>query len=194
VESLLGSSQPPEVLEGEPERPEHPGYPPEPEPPVKPTLTKVSERVEFDHRWGKISEEDYAALCAEIEAENTRRVREWEDATNAWHKALDAYAQARRDINAAHEAAVEAWQASLDQHAEAVEAREAARLEWELGYEEHFADWTADVGVLVGDMDKTFPRSINGFPIFHAFLPLHKDDWKRIEAAIVREQDRAIDV
>lgn len=197
VESLLGSSEPPEVLEGEPEKPEHPGYPePVGDPPEKPTLTRMPESMRLDLEFGEIAEddEDVLAVKAEIKAENERRIRAWHDDSMAWHKALDEESRVRREIDKAHDAALEAWQASLDQHADAVAAREAARDEWTARYEGHFSEWGADVGVLAGDMSKTFPRSINGYPIFHAFQIIHKDDWKRIESAIIREQSREISV
>ena len=197
VESLLGSSEPPEVLDGEPERPEHPGYPePVGDPPDRPTLVGLPESIRLDLKFGDLEEDDDEVIEAKVavEAENTRRIRAWEDASRAWHDALDEENRVRREINAAHDAAVEAWQASLDQHTEAVAAREAARQDWFDRYAEHFAEWGADVGVLVGDMRKTFPRSINGYPIFHAFWVIHRDDWERIEAAVVREQEREISI
>jgi hypothetical protein len=197
VESLLGSSEPPEVLEGEPGKPEHPGYPePVGDPPEKPTLIRMPESMRLDLEFGEIAEddEDVLAVKAEVETENERRIREWDDASHAWHKALDEERRVRREINEAHDAALEAWQASLDQHADAVAAREAARDEWIARYEDHFSEWGADVGVLSGDMSKTYPRSINGYPIFHAFQIIHRDDWKRIESAIIREQSREISV
>ena len=197
VESLLGSSRPPETLEGEPERPEHPGYPePVPDPPDRPTLVGLPESIRLDLEFGDLedSDDEVIAVKAEVKAENTRRIREWEDASRAWHDALDEETRIRREINAAHDAAIESWKASLDQHAEAVAAREAARQDWHDRYEDHFGEWGADVGVLVGDMSKTFPRSINGFPIFHAFRIIHRDDWKRIEAAIIREQERSANI
>jgi hypothetical protein len=192
IESLLGSHAPPESLPGEPEKPEHPGYPdPVGGPPVKPTLMQIPDDVRLDLAFGDLDESDVAEIKAEIEAENERRIREWEDASHAWHDALDEERRVRREINAAHDAAVEAWQVSLDQHTEAVEAREAARQDWFDRYSEHFAEWGADVGVIAGDMRKTFPRSINGYPIFHAIRVVHRDDWTRIEAAIIREQERS---
>ena len=192
IESLLGSSEPPETLEGEPEKPEHPGYPePVGDPPEKPTLARMPEPMRLDLEFGDLDESDVAEIKAEIKAENERRIRAWHDDSMAWHKALDEERRVRREIDEAHDAALEAWQASLDQHADAVAAREAARDEWIARYEEHFSEWGADVGVLAGDMSKTFPRSINGYPIFHAFQIIHRDDWKRIEAAIIREQKRS---
>jgi len=195
VESLLGSTEPPETLEGEPPKPKHPGYPEGAgDPPTKPTLIKLPESVRLDLDFGDLDESDVAEVRAEIKAKNERRIREWEDASHAWHDALDADSRARREIDAAHNAAIEAWEASLDQHAEAVAAREAARQDWIDRYDELFAEWGADVGVLAGDMRKTFARSINGYPIFHAFKIVHRDDWKRIEAAIIREQERSISI
>ena len=194
MESVLGSATPPDSLPDEPDKPDHPGYPdPVGDPPEKPKRVKMPEQILSDISWGEIAEDDPVVHEARIEvkAENARRIREWEDASHAWHKALDEERRVQREIDAAYEAAVEAWQASLDQRAEKVAEREAAQQDWHDRYAEHFGEWFADVGVLSGDMSKTFPRSINGYPIFHGFQIIHKDDWKRIEAAIIREQERS---
>jgi hypothetical protein len=109
----------------------------------------------------------------------------------AWHDALIEERRVRREIDEAHNAAVEAWEASLAQHEEAVKAREEARAEWEARFNDVFSDWTSDYGTVVGNMEDTFPRAYNGYPIFHRIRLTHKEDWKRIEAAIVREQERS---
>jgi len=197
IESVLGSASAPDSLPDEPDKPDHPGYPdPVGDPPEKPKLVKLPEQILSDLSWGEIAEDDPVIHEAriEVEAENARRIREWEDASHSWHDALDKEHRVRREIDAAYEANVEAWQSELDQRAAKVAEREAARQEWHDRYDEHFGEWLADLGVLSGDMSKTFPRSINGYPIFHGFQIIHKDDWKRIEAAIIREQERSASI
>jgi len=55
------------------------------------------------------------------------------------------------------------------------------------------ADWTkeevADIGCIYARISEgTFPRSINGFPIFGSCAFMHKDDWNRARAAILKAQ------
>ena len=38
------------------------------------------------------------------------------------------------------------------------------------------------------------PRGINGFPMFFSLSVLHKEDWERVKAAILREQEREVEV
>ena len=192
---LLGSAEPPETLEGDPEKPEHPGYPPEPdEPPEKPTLAKIDPALLNDLEWGDVSEEDIAVAQAEAKAENQRRIREWEEASFAWHGSLDARTRACKDLDAAHESAVAAWRDSLPAHEEAKTARQAAYDNWVEKHDRIFAEWGADIGEIMGRMKDAFPRGVNGCPMFHAVTIIHKDDWERIETAIVREQERQVQV
>lgn len=194
-EAVLGSAEPPDSLPDEPDKPVHPGYPdPVGDPPEKPVLAKVPDSVLSDYDYGDITEDQMVEIRAEIEATNKARIRAWEDASHAWHKALDEETRTRRVIDEAHDAAVEAWEASLPQHAEAVEAREAAIKDWISRHDEVFAEWGHDIGEIMGRMKDTFPRSINGCPMFHTVTLIHKDDWSRIEAAIIREQERSADI
>jgi len=36
------------------------------------------------------------------------------------------------------------------------------------------------IGAILGDMDKTFSRCINGLPMFQVIQPVHEDDWAKI--------------
>ena len=192
---LLGSERPPETLEGDPEKPEHPGYPPGPDdPPEKPTLGKINPALLNDLEWGDATEDDVAQARTDLRAENQRRIREWEEASFAWQDALDERTRACKTIDASHEEAVAAWRDSLPAHEEAKTARQAAYDNWVEKHDRIFADWGADVGEIMGRMTDAFPRGVNGYPMFHAVQVIHKDDWERIEAAIVREQDRQVQV
>ena len=189
--AVLGSADPPESLPDEPDKPAHPGYPdPVGDPPEKPVLAKVPDQTVSDYEYGDITEDEMAEIRAEIEATNQARIRAWDDDSMAWHAALDEETRARREIDEAHDAAVEAWRASLPQHAEAVEARKAAIKEWIALHDEVFAEWGHDIGEIMGRMEDSFPRGVNGYPMFHRITIIHKDDWSRIEAAIIREQER----
>lgn len=192
IEKHLGSSEPPETLEGEPPRPEHPGYPEGAgDPPKKPTLLKVPDDVRIRAEWGLTEESELDGVKAEVKAANEARIRAWDDDSMAWHEALDEERRVRRELDAAYESSNKAWEASLSQHEEAVKSREEARAEWEARLKDVFSDWTSDYGTVVGNMKDIFPRAYNGYPIFHRIRLIHKEDWKRIEAAIVREQERS---
>jgi hypothetical protein len=47
-----------------------------------------------------------------------------------------------------------------------------------------------DIGCLFEYMSKAFPRSINGYPMFHSFRVMHKDDWKVALKTIKQERVR----
>lgn len=51
-------------------------------------------------------------------------------------------------------------------------------------------EFVDDIGVLVGDLAKALDRGINGYPIFTEFVILHRADWDRARAAILRELER----
>jgi hypothetical protein len=195
VEALFGSTGPPDALEGEPPKPLCPGYPEGPGgPPVKPVLSKVDAQLLSDVEWGDAEPMDLEQAEAAIVVSNGLKVQLWEDATMAWHKSLDDDTKARRAIDVEHEAAVDAWEASLDSHTEVVVAREAVRQDWITRYDAMFSEWCADVGEIMGRMKDAFPRGVNGYPMFHAVTIIHCEDWPRIEAAIIREQSRSVQV
>ena len=193
--ALLGSSKPPQTLEGDPPAPVHPGHPEGAgEPPEKPVLSTVPEEALFEHRWGDLSEEELADAHEEVRTLNAARIKFWEDASNSWHDALDEESRVRREIDAAHEAAVTVWEASLPAHDDAVAARKKAHDDWVEKHDRIFAEWGANVGEIMGRMKDAFPRGVNGYPMFHAVTVIHKDDWARIETAIIREQARGQDI
>lgn len=192
---LLGSETPPETLEGDPEKPEHPGYPPAPgEPPEKPTLGEIPAAMWSALEWGDVTEDQIKQAQADLDSENQDRIREWTDASFAWQDALDEHARAREAIDARHEEAVAAWRASLPAHEEAKTARQKAHDEWVEKHDRIFAEWGADIGEIMGRMSDAFPRGVNGYPMFHAVTIIHKDDWERIKAATIREQERQVQV
>jgi len=191
VEALLGSAEPPETLEGDPPKPTHPGYPPGAgEPPPKPVLGAVPEKLLNALEWGDVEEEEVAEARAAVEKDNRRRINEWTEATWRWQEAIDNDSRDRATIDAAHEQALEEWRASLPDHEAAKTARQEAHDEWKARYDEAFSEWLADLGEIMGRMKDAFPRGVNGFPMFHAVTLIHKEDWERIEGAIMREQER----
>ena len=195
IASILGISAPPESLPGEPQKPKHPGYPKQVgDPPNKPVLTKLPEKERLDLEWGYISEEDLVELREAIDKENQDKIKAWEEATWAWMAEVDKDSRIRRERDVEYELSVKAWEESLSKHAEAVAQREALKKDWQARYAEHFSEWYEDIGVICGDASSSFPRSINGFPIFSSIRVIHKDDWERVRAALVRESKREIEI
>lgn len=187
--ALMGSAAPPEVLEGDPPKPKHPCYPDEVgDPPVKPTLVRLDPALEAKFGWGDLDQEDLDAATTKVEETNRQRIREWDEAYFKWSESIDDRRAEVARIDTEHDQAVAQWEASLPVRDE----RQAAYDEWVEKHDRIFADWGSNMGVVMGDMKDSFPRGINGYPMFHACQPIHKDDWKRIETAIQREQDRKI--
>jgi hypothetical protein len=187
----LGSAEAPETIEGDPKKPEHPGHPNRLiDPPAKPTLAKPDPEVEFAHSWDDLEEGEWEAHLAEVEAENQRRIREWEKAHDKWMDDLDKVDAQCREIDAAYQERVDAWMVEMAAHQERNAAREKVREEWLAKHSRIFSRWAEDVGCLLGDMKNTFPRAINGFPMFHALSIVHREDWERIDKAARREIER----
>lgn len=191
----LGSEHPPETLKGEPPKPQHPGYQDKAgDPPQKPVLAKLPEKVQADIEWGYIPAEDWAGLHAQVREENEKKIRDWEEASMRWMELLDQDHKSRKEIDDLHQQALLDWKDSLAQHEEAVREREALKADWVEKSKVLYVEWAKDLGVVMGNMKDTFPRGINGFPMFHAIQMIHKEDWIRIRDAIVREQERAKEI
>jgi uncharacterized protein YecT (DUF1311 family) len=142
--------------------------------------------------WGDMEADEYEAIAAKVKAANDVRIKEWTDRTLDWDKSLDDRKDEIRRIDEAYNQALEDWQESIEDFERKAPEREAARQAWIEEHDAIFSEWGSQVGVLMGDMDDAFPRGINGYPMFSAMKVIHKDDWDRIRAAIIREQDREI--
>jgi hypothetical protein len=58
------------------------------------------------------------------------------------------------------------------------------------GYESFSEKARSEIGCVYARFsDGTFPRSINGYPIFGSCAFMHKDDWARAHAAITKARD-----
>jgi hypothetical protein len=192
---LMGSLEPPETLEGEPPKPEQPSYPPSVgDPPPKPTLIRLNPEVERQFGWGDLDQDDLDAAKAKVEETNRQRIQEWDEASFAWDKSIDDRSTEVTRIDTEHEQALAEWEASLDAHEGVAAERQRLYDEWVEKHDLIFSEWGSDIGVLMGDMKDAFPRGINGYPMFHACLAIHKEDWERIRTAIIKEQDREINV
>ena len=195
LEKVLGSSEPPEALPDEPPKPVHPGYQDKAgEPPAKPVLGKVPSKVHSDMEWGYLPEEEWEVIRAKVADANQEKIRAWEDASMAWMDAADRDAEARKLVDEQHEQACRDWQEALSKHEEALAERQKLREEWDAKHKIFYEEWVRDVGAVVGNIKDTFPRSINGLPMFHTVQFVHREDWVRIRAAILREQEKAKDI
>jgi len=188
----LGSTSPPETIEGDPEKPEHPGYPdPEAEEPVYPELIRPNPKLKSDVEWGDAEPEEWGAHLAKVEAQNQALLRAWEQEVEKHDVLRKAYQTVCGLVDAAHEKTLEDWREELASFQDRVVERERLRKEWTDKYDRVFKLWGSDLGVMVGDMRKAAPRSINGHPIFFGFEVIHRDDWDRIYNALVRETERS---
>jgi hypothetical protein len=190
--ALMGSTAPPESLEGEPPKPEKPSYPDLPDAPEKPLMDTIDPEAQRLFDWGDMDADDYEAIAAKVKAVNDARIKEWMDRTLDWDKSLDVRQDEVRRLDEAYEQAIKDWQDSIEDFPRKEAEREAARQAWVAEHDAIFSEWGSDVGVLMGDMDDSFPRGINGYPMFSAMQVIHKDDWDRIRTSIIREQDREI--
>ena len=108
----------------------------------------------------------------------------------AWHKHLDEMSGKRKQADDAYAEELRQWHNELERHHKRTVQREALAEEWESKRERIFSRWGEEIGTLIGDMGKTFPRAINGYPMFHEITVIHPDDWTRIHAAALRESER----
>ena len=186
----LGSEGPPDVLEGEPLKPQHPGYPDEPVCAEKPTLEVVDPQMASDVEWGDAEEEELKLLIQEVDERNRALIREWDRLSLEWQKELEAWGEKCKEIDLEYSLLVKSWEDSLDDHKDKVDERNSLRESWVQKHDETFQDWMKNLGVVYGDIKDSFPRSINGYPMFHAIGVVHKDDWERVRKATEREWER----
>ena len=190
IEEAMGSREPPENLEGEPPKPTHPGYPDEPEPPTKPTMEKLDSQLLSDVEWGECGEEVLEDATLSLDSRNAKAIKDWTEESLQWQSELEVWREACLVVDEDYNTEVIEWRESLDNHKGLAEARESQRKAWIAKYDETFKDWTADFGAVFGYMKDTFPRSVNGYPMFYEVSLVHKEDWDRIMKAVEREWER----
>jgi len=191
VERVMGSASPPETVEGDPPKPPYPAYPDRnPDPPDKPTRRLPDPALKAALEWEDIEPEEWEAHLVEVEEENNLRIMQWQDAHNEWMDLCDSISEKCRQLDEAYAKEIAAWQEELKAHQDRDAERKLAYDTWVERHARIFSRWGEDVGCLLGDMKNTFPRAINGFPMFHAFSIVHREDWHRIDAAAQRESER----
>ena len=192
IERFLGSASAPERVEGDPEKPKHPGYPEtRPEAPEHPELVRPDPTILSDVEWGDREQEEWEEHFKQVELENRKLLLAWEEETRKWGLATEEVNEAHALVDAAYEETLVGWREELVAHAERTAWRDASIQEWQDLYGRVFAGWASEVGVLLGDMRKAAPRSINGYPIFFGFEMIHREDWARMRKALVRECARS---
>jgi len=189
--AAMGSAGPPERLEEDPPRPEHPGYPEGPgDPPEKPMLDVVNPQLLKDVEWGEVDDEALMEAQSRLKEANNARIEAWDKATREWDEAQEANDRERRRIDTEYREALASWEASLDPHKEKVAERKRLHDEWVTKHDRIFGRWGEEMGALVGWVKDAFPRGVNGYPMFYSVQVVNNDDWKRVRAALEREQER----
>jgi hypothetical protein len=186
---LMGSEAPPE----EPDPPDEPvpdfqpGARARPEPDPLVTVDPVTQSA---HEWGDIGDEEWDTHVIAVEKTNRDAAIEHRRAVECWERELEGYAASMKAYKADFDRSMAiykeergAWEAATAEHKE-------AEAQWVEVHDRVFERWSEDIGVLVGDTKDAFPRGVNGYPMFHAFSAVHREDWVRIRDAIDREEER----
>jgi hypothetical protein len=202
----LGVLAPPEELrrvlmgsDAPPEEPDPPDPPDEPVPdlqvgaPARPErlpLRTVDPNTQSAHEWGEIGDGEWDAHVTEVEEANRDAAAEHQRALRCWERELEGYAASMEADKADFDRAMavykeerSAWEAATAEH-------EEVKAGWVEVHDRVFGRWSEDIGVLVGDIKDAFPRGVNGYPMFHAFSTIHREDWMRVREAIDREEER----
>lgn len=190
IKEVMGSSAPPEVPGVEIPLPVHPGYKEKPSPPKKLKRHKLDPQLKSDFEWGKLEEDDWLLHVQEVENKNAllhekERVREEE-----YQKTLLEWDLSCKEVDRTQEEALALHAEKVRLRVLEIEEVTLANQAWVLKYEALFKHWGDDIGVLLGEMKKAAPRSINGYPMFFGFEVLSKEDWIRAHKALVRETER----
>ena len=172
-----------------PEAPHEPKLPDQP--PLKPLVQPDPQQVrqlKLDISWHvkepaalKAYQQEVREINQGIKQENDQVLATWKQACQKiqqQHKAaLRRYSKAQQAFEAEQrniEGATQTWQTAQDRYHV---ARAAAK-----------AELYRDYGCIYGDVKDAFPRSINGYPMFHTVGALHRDDWERAKKAILKFQ------
>jgi hypothetical protein len=186
---FMGSAVPPEEPEMlHPPVPEvRAGAPPRPETPTPKTIDPITLSA---HEWGEIGDAEWDDHVAEVEKANQDAMDEHQSALRCWERELEGYAASMEADKADFDKAMVAYKEEREVWDTATAEYEQNKAHWIETHDRVFSRWSDDIGVLVGDMKDTFPRSINGFPMFHTFSTIHREDWVRIREAIDKEEAR----
>ena len=181
----------PELIDEEPPAPPEPlELPPEPAGSEKPEAVPYNEDLRSDVEWGDADEEEWLAHKAEVDLENERILDEYHQKLDSMQDVFERWEAECDAMSLAHQAAEGDFNRACDELEARKKVHEALDEEWCNKYQRIASRWTADVGVLIGDMAKAAPRSVNGYPIFFAFTVLHREDWERVHKAVMREVER----
>jgi len=188
---LLGTSQPPESLDGEPPKPSHPGYGEEPKMPPPPELVEVSPELVSAIEWGERDIQELEVETLRVQDMNAKAQLAWEKERKEWEGDLAAFKEECEKVDAAYAEEVGQWKSTLDAHEEKVAERQRLHDEWVARHDDMFSEWMDDLGVMWGHTRDSFPRGINGFPMFYEVGTVHKEDWERVRVAVEREIERS---
>ena len=188
---MMGTDAPPLVPEDAPDPPKKPKNPKRPRKPRKPKLAVIDSDLKFLHSWGELEDdEDWTEHVAKVKATNKRRADRFQERLDAHDGKVADWVEACDGIDASHKEALSAFPEVMGAWEESIKDATEAKAEWIEKHDRIFKTWGSEIGCLIGEMKNTFPRSINGYPMFHTFFVVHPDDWKRIHTACVRESER----
>jgi hypothetical protein len=189
---LLGTTEPPESLEGEPPKPPHPGYGgEEPKLPPPPELVEVSSELVSAVEWGESDPQELEIETLRIQDMNAKAQLAWKRERGEWETALAAFKEECEKVDASYAQEVAEWKSTLDAHETKVAERKRLHDDWVARHDELFSEWMDDLGVMWGHTRDSFPRGVNGFPMFYVVGTVHKEDWNRVRLAVEREIERS---
>lgn len=172
------------------ELPEKPEKPEKPEP-IKPD-PEVLKEIKMGIDWQDKDSQDIASYKAKIEEQNAELQADYEAQVKAW-QAECAQVQEKIDlIEAKHKAAMITWETVNSDFPPKHAAWVEAKARWDAVTRGVGEQYLKDFGCVWADTAKhhTFPRSVNGYPIFSECCLMHQEDFNRAMQAIELETKR----
>lgn len=196
----------PPLREAYPEEPKAPKHPNE----LDPKFLKFWKRaekhladLEFKLSWDEIPEETVErqrrsmALAKEkIELKNQDKIQKYNEDMVAYAKAMETWQAERDRMDLDFKKRVLEYNEVLDQFNSGLTRRDydLALAAWEERKNAYFQSVKENLGVIWAYMNKSFNRSINGYPMFFEVHLMHAKDWEIAKKTILREMEKAKDM
>jgi len=191
MEAAMGASGEKPEEPKEPETLKLPKEPPSPEEilRVEPDPERIRQ-IQSSIEWTDSPPSAMDDYLAEIEAKNLA-LRSKREAMLAKHeKAVEAWAQRCRDLEAGYETAMGEYEIKAESYQKDMEVWEAKKTEEDAFRKGFMHQYVSTLGCVWEDIAKAGPRAINGCPIFFSMSMMNKSDFKRARKAIEREMER----
>lgn len=179
-----------------PDKPKKPELPEKPEKPEEPEYLKpdpdVLKEIKSGIDWQDKDTGDIASYKAKIEQQNAELRADYDVQVEAWAEECAQVEAQIQQIENEHRAKMIAWDhANKDfpaKHAKWAEQR----ARWEALTRGIGEEYHKNLGCVWADASKdhTFPRSVNGYPIFSSCRLMHREDFIRAMKAIELEAKR----